>query len=34
MRNDSDLALYGLEDVNNTGVRFFMPATLGLLVRF
>lgn len=33
-RNDNELALYGLEDVNNTGVRFFMPATLGLLVRF
>lgn len=33
-RNDADLALYQLQDVNNTGFRLFMPATVGLLVRF
>ena len=33
-RNDSELALYQLEGVNDTGFRLFMPATVGLLVRF
>jgi len=33
-RNDNELAAYQLEAVNNTGGRFFMPANVGLLVRF
>lgn len=33
-RNDDELAAYQLEAVNNTGGRFFMPANIGLLVRF
>jgi len=33
-RNDDDLALYKLQDVNNTGIRIFLPTTIGLLVRF
>lgn len=33
-RDDSDLALYGLEDLNKTGIRLFMPTSAGLLVRF
>jgi hypothetical protein len=33
-RDDTDLAQYNLTDVNNTGPRIFMPATLGLLFRF
>lgn len=32
--NDSDLAAYNLQDLNNTGFRLFMPATVGLLFRF
>lgn len=34
VRDDSMLALYGLEDLNNTGIRLFMPTSAGLLVRF
>ena len=34
VRDDSTLALYGLEDLNNTGIRLFMPTSAGLLVRF
>ena len=33
-RDDSDLIQYDLTDVNNTGARIFMPATLGLKFRF
>jgi len=33
-RNDADLALYGLESVNNTDFRVFMPANIGVLFRF
>lgn len=33
-RDDADLGQYGLDGVNNTGYRFFMPANIGLLVRF
>jgi hypothetical protein len=33
-RNSGDLEAYGLQDLNHTGIRLFMPATLGLLVRF
>ncbi len=33
-RDDTDLAQYQLADVNNTGSRIFMPATLGLHFRF
>ncbi len=33
-RDDTDLALYELTDVNNTGPRIFMPATFGLHFRF
>lgn len=33
-RDDTDLAQYGLTDVNNTGPRIFMPATFGLHFRF
>lgn len=33
-RNDNDLALYGLETANNTGIRFYMPANLGVIFRF
>lgn len=32
--DDSGLALYGLEDFNQTGFRLFIPATIGLHVRF
>ena len=33
-RNDSDLTAYGLQALNDTGMRLFMPATVGVLVRF
>ena len=33
-RNDADLAPYGLEDLNNTAIRLFMPINAGLLLRF
>jgi len=33
-RNDRDLVQYGLEDLNNTGIRLFMPVNMGLLLRF
>lgn len=33
-RDDTDLAKYDLETVNDTGSRLFMPATLGLHFRF
>ncbi len=33
-RDDTDVAKYDLVDVNNTGARVFMPATLGLHFRF
>ena len=33
-RNDDELALYDLQDLNNTGIRLFMPANIGLLIRF
>lgn len=33
-RDDTDLALYQLTDINNTGARVFIPATLGLHFRF
>jgi hypothetical protein len=32
--DDSGLALYGLEDFNHTGIRLFIPATIGVHVRF
>jgi hypothetical protein len=32
-RNDEDLALWKLEFVNNTGVRFYMPVQFGVLFR-
>jgi hypothetical protein len=33
-RNDTDLAQYGFEDLNNTAIRIFIPVTTGLLLRF
>jgi hypothetical protein len=33
-RDDTDLALYDMAGLNDTGSRLFMPATLGLLIRF
>lgn len=33
-RNDNDLAQYGLETLNNTAVRIYIPVSAGLLVRF
>jgi hypothetical protein len=33
-RDDTDLALYKLDEVNDTGIRIFMPVSVGLLVRF
>jgi hypothetical protein len=33
-RDDTDLAKYQLDGVNDSGARLFMPATLGLHVRF
>ena len=32
--DDSGLALYDLGDFNHTGIRLFIPATIGLHVRF
>ncbi len=33
-RNDTDLLQYGLDGLNDTGIRIFMPANFGLLIRF
>jgi hypothetical protein len=33
-RDDTDLAMYDLQLLNDTGSRLFMPATLGVLIRF
>jgi hypothetical protein len=33
LRNDTDLAGFGLADVNNTGGRFYMPAHVGFIFR-
>ncbi len=33
-RNDDQLAAYQLQAANDTGGRFFMPANIGLLIRF
>ena len=34
VRNDNDLRPLGVEMINNTGARIFMPANVGLMLRF